>query len=144
MDIYGSKRAELNKAVFDHLKKNFKEYGVIIDSVNFSKIALDEQTEKAIQARVNAQQELEKVKIDKEKAQLEADKKKIEAEGVAEVTRIGAEAESNANKLKQSTVTDTIVRYEAVKKWNGVESQIMGGGVQPIVDLRGANTESKK
>lgn len=119
LDIYGSKRAELNKAVFDHVKKNFAEYGVVIDSVNFSRIGLDDQTEKAIQARINAQQELEKSKIEKQKAEIDAQKAIVEANGKAEVTRVGAEAEAKANQLKQSTLNDTIVKYEAVKKWDG-------------------------
>lgn len=141
MDIYGSKRADLNTAVLDHARVNFAQYGIIIDSVNFSRIEPDAQTEQAIQSRINAEQELEKAKIDKEKAEIEAQKKKVEAEGTAEATRIGAEAEANANKLKQSTLNDTIVKYETVKKWNGSMPNVMGGNINPIIDMNGLTSE---
>ncbi len=64
LDIYGAKRTELNTLVFQHVKDEFAPYGIIIESVNLSRIGLDEATARAIQARVNAQQELEKQKIE--------------------------------------------------------------------------------
>lgn len=136
IDIYGSKRAELNRAVLEHTKKNFQPYGIVIDSVNFSRISLDEQTAKAIQNRINAQQDLETAKVAKQKAEVEAQKAIVEANGKAEVTRIGAEAEANANKLKQTTLNDIIVSYEAVKKWNGSLPQVSGSSSN-ILDISG-------
>lgn len=126
LDIYGEKRTDLNKTLYDYSKKNFQEYGIIVDSVNFSRIDVDAQTSKAIQDRINAQQQLEKQKIELETSKIQVEKSKIEAQGKAEVTRINAEAEAKANKLKQSTLNDTIVKYEAVKRWNGTMPSVMG------------------
>lgn len=134
LDIYGSKRAELNRAVYEHVKKNFEEYGIVIDSVNFSRIGLDEQTAGAIQAIVNAQQELKKVEIDKQKAQLEAERSVIEAEGKAKVTAINAQAQSDANAKMQATLTDNLVQLEAIKKWDGKLPTVTGGST-PMVNI---------
>lgn len=64
IDIYGERRSDLNTEVLKHVQKKFDEYGIIINSVNFSRIELDGETEKAIQARINKQQELETAKIE--------------------------------------------------------------------------------
>lgn len=134
LDIYGSRRADLNKALYDHLTNKFSEYGIVIDSINFSRIGLDEQTAQAIQNIVTAQQELEKVKVEKDKSELEAQKAKIEAEGKAEVTRINAEAEANANKLLQQSLTDNIVKSQMIDKWNG-SLPTVSGGAGTIIDM---------
>jgi regulator of protease activity HflC (stomatin/prohibitin superfamily) len=119
LEVYGEKRADLNKAVFEHVTKNFAEYGIVIDSVNFSRIGIDTATEKAIQDRVNAQQELEKLKIERDKATIEADRKKIEATGNADATVIEAKAKAEANQVMQQSLTDNLVKYEYIKKWDG-------------------------
>ena len=62
--------------VLAHVKEKFYEYGIIIDSVNFSRIELDDETAKAIQERINKQQELETAKIEAQKAEIEAERKK--------------------------------------------------------------------
>lgn len=134
LDIYSSKRGELNTSLYDHLTKKFTEYGIVVDSINFSRIGLDSQTEQAIQDIVNAQQGLEKVRVEKDKAELEAEKAKIEAEGKAEVTRINAEAEANANKLLQQSLTDNIVKSQAIEKWDG-KLPTVSGGATPIIDM---------
>ncbi|EQC1535568.1 prohibitin family protein [Clostridium botulinum] len=134
LDIYGEKRSNLNKELYEYSKKNFEEWGIIIDSVNFTRINVDEQTNKAIQDRVNAQQQLEKQKIELETAKIKAQKDKVDAESKAKVTEIGAKAEADANRLKQSTLNNTIVEYEKVKKWDGKVPQVQGGN--PILDMR--------
>lgn len=137
LDIYGARRADLNTSLYEHLVTNFAEYGIVIDSINFSRIGLDEQTEQAIQDIVNAQQGLEKVRVEKEKAELESEKAKIEAEGRSEVTRINSEAEANANKLLQQSLTDNIVKSQAIEKWDG-KLPTVSGGATPIINMDGA------
>jgi regulator of protease activity HflC (stomatin/prohibitin superfamily) len=134
LEIYGEKRAELNKAVLDHVSKNFAEYGIVIDSVNFSRIGIDDATGKAIQDRVNAQQQLETLKIEKEKAQVEADRKKIEAQGNADATLITAKGQAQANKELQQSLTPELIQSKMIDKWNGTLPSVQGSST-PIIQL---------
>lgn len=143
LDIYSSKRGELNTALYNHLVSKFEEYGIIIDSINFSRIGLDEQTAQTIQDIVTAQQELERVKIEKDKAQLESERAKIEAEGKAEVTRINAEAEAKANEVKQKSLTDNIVKSQYIEKWNG-ELPKVSGNTSTIIDMNDITSENQE
>jgi regulator of protease activity HflC (stomatin/prohibitin superfamily) len=135
MEIYGEKRAELNKAVFEQTRTRFEEYGIIIDSVNFSRIGIDEATEKSIQDRVNSQQALEKSKIEAEKAKIDAEKIKIDAQAKADATLIEAQGQARANEELRKTLTPDVVEYYKAQKWDG-KLPISQGGTS-IMDVRG-------
>lgn len=54
-DIFGDKRTEINAELDSYLKDKFDGYGIIIDTVNFTNISVDDETAAAIQKKVNAQ-----------------------------------------------------------------------------------------
>lgn len=130
IDIYGEKRAELNAKVLEHTKKKFDEYGIIIDSVNFSRIGLDDATAQAIQTRINKQQELETSK-------LEAEKAKIDAE--AKITQ--AEAQAKANQILSQSIDQSILQSKFIDKWDGKTPLVMGsdGNIMDISALMKEN-----
>ena len=146
LEIYGEKRAELNRGVFDHVKEIFAKDGIVIESTNFSRIALDDATAQAIQKRVNSQQDLERQKIEKQKAEIEAqrllvvsksvaERKIIEAKAEAERITTLAGAEAEANRLKLKSITKELIEYEKVNRWNG-QLPTVTGGANPILDMR--------
>lgn len=130
IDIYGEKRAELNGKVLEHTKQKFDEYGIIIDSVNFSRIGLDDATAQAIQTRINKQQELETSK-------LEAEKAKIDAE--AKITQ--AEAQAKANEILSQSIDQSILQSKFIDKWDGKTPLVMGsdGNIMDISALMKEN-----
>lgn len=155
-DVFGDKRQELNEALDVYLKEKFAPYGIVIDTVNFTSITVDAETEAAIQKKVNAQQELELAQIesqtaqvqaekekkvalvqaekDKETAIINAEKAKIKAEGEAEALRIKAEAEAEANREIASSLTPELIDKIKYETWNGELPQVSGGST-PIIDL---------
>lgn len=157
-DVFGDKRQELNEALDEYLKQKFEPYGIIIDTVNFTSISTDDETQAAIQKKVNAQQELElanieaktaKVQADKdkevaliaaeqekEKASIQAEQAKIDAEGKAEAIKIKAEAEAEANRKIAESLTPELIEKQKIDKWNGEVPKIQGGNASTIVDTR--------
>ena len=131
-------------------------YSIGIDTVNFTSISTDDETQAAIQKKVNAQQELELANIeaktakvqadkdkevaliaaeqDKEKAAIEAEQAKITAEGKAEATRIKADAEAEANKKIAESLTPELIEKQKIDKWNGDVPKVQGGNAATIVD----------
>ena len=53
--------AAINSELDVYLKQKFDPYGIIIDTVNFTDISVDDETAAAIQKKVTAQQEMELV-----------------------------------------------------------------------------------
>lgn len=155
-DVFGDKRQELNEALDVYLKTKFEPYGIIIDTVNFTNIATDAETQAAIQKKVTAQQEMELAEIesktakiqaekdkevaliaaqkDKEKAEIEAEKLRIEAEGKAEAQKIAAEAEAEANRKIAQSLTPELIEKIKYEQWNGELPKVQGD-TATIVDI---------
>lgn len=143
-DIFGDKRTQINAELDKYLREKFEPYGIIIDTVNFTDISVDDETAAAIQKKVNAQQELELANIeaqtakvqankDKEVAQIQAEKSIIEANTKAETTRIAAEAEAQANREIASSLTPELIEKIKYERWNGQVPTVTGGSA--IVDI---------
>ena len=150
-DVFGDKRQELNEALDTYLKEKFDRYGIVIDTVNFTNISTDPETQAAIQKKVNAQQELELARIekqtakvqaekDKEVAEVNAEKAKIEAQGKAEAQLIKANAEAEANKKIADSLTDKLIEKSMYDKWNG-ELPYIEGNATPIISINPENAE---
>lgn len=111
MDIYGDKRAELNKAVQEYVYPKFLEYGIIIEGVSFTQIRLDEETTKAIQNKINKQQEVETAKLESEKAIIENERRILQTETMAKEMVIKAQAEAEANKIIAESITEDLIKF---------------------------------
>lgn len=149
-DLFGDKRTEINAELDTYLKAKFDQYGILIDTVNFTKIDVDPETQEAIQRKVNAQQELELAQIEaqtatvqankdkevaliaaeqkNEVARLEAERAKIAAQGNAEATKIKAEAEAEANRVVAASLTEALLEQQKLQSWNGQLPTVTNGG----------------
>ncbi len=153
-DIFGDQRTVINAELDTYLRQKFDQYGIIIDTVNFTNISVDDETAAAIQKKVTAQQELELAGIeaqtakvqaekDKEVAEINAEKAIIEAEARADVVRIAAEAEANANEQIANSLTDALIEKMKYERWNGeLPSTYIGNGdaipvIQPSNEYEG-------
>lgn len=132
--ILGDKRDEINNELDTYLKGKFEKYGIVIDTVNFTRISADKQTMKAIQKKVTAQQELETAQVKAKTAKVNADKDLQVAEINAKKKKVEAEAEAKANKTISDSLTDKLIEQNKINKWDGKMPTVSGG--QSIVDLR--------
>ena len=135
---------EINAELDTYLREKFDQYGIIIDTVNFTDISVDDETAAAIQKKVTAQQELELANIekqtakvqaekDREVAQINAEKAVIEAEAKAETLRIAAEAEADANRKIAASLTNELIEKIKYEQWNGELPTVTGS--TPIISL---------
>lgn len=147
-DIFGDKRTEINAELDTYLRQKFDQYGIIIDTVNFTDISVDEETAAAIQKKVTAQQELElanieaqtaKIQAEKEKqvaeisaeqdkkvAEIEAEKAIIDANAKAEALLISAKAEAEANQRIAGSLTPELIEKLKYEQWNGQLPRVTG------------------
>lgn len=124
-DIFGDKRTEINAELDVYLKDKFEPYGIIIDTVNFTDISVDDETAAAIQEKVTAQQKLELARIEAETALINANKDKEVAEIEAEKKLIAAEAEAEANRKIAQSLDEALIEQQKLEKWNGELPQII-------------------
>lgn len=156
-DIFGDQRTAINAELDIYLKEKFDEYGIVIDTVNFTDISVDDETAQAIQKKVTAQQELELANIeaqtakvqaekdrevaliqaqkDKEAAEIQAETDIIEANASAEVVRIQSEAEAKANAAIAASLTPELIEKIKYEQWDGKVPTVSGGNT--IIGLDG-------
>lgn len=122
-DILGEKRADVNADITNYLSGKFESYGIIISNVSLIDVSVDEQTEKAINDKIKAQQDSEKQAIENQMnidmATAEAEAARIKAQGEADALLIEAEAEAEANAKISESLTDNIIQKEYIEKWDG-------------------------
>lgn len=103
-------------AITDYLADKFADYNISISNVSLSNVEVDEDTKKAIDAKIAAQQNAEtqaiqnQTNIDKAKADAEA--KVTAAQGDADAKVIAAQAEADANAKINSSITDQLIRMK--------------------------------
>lgn len=157
-DIFGDKRTAINAELDSYLRQKFDQYGIIIDTVNFTDISVDAETAAAIQKKVTAQQELELANIEAQTAKVQAEKERevaliqaqkekeaaeiqaetdiIEANAAAEVVRIAAEAEASANRQIAASLTSELIEKIKYEQWNGQTPKVTSSSGN-IIDIGG-------
>lgn len=92
----------------------------------------------AIQQKSIAQQNADKQKIENEAAiaKAEADKQVAitNAEAEAQKTSIAAEAQAEANRKLAESLSDTLIDYQKVQKWDGKLPTVSGGNALVSID----------
>ena len=147
-DILGSERANVNIALSDYLGEKFAPYGITVSNVSLINITVDEETQKAINAKITAQQNAETQAINNQteidKAEAEAKVKLTNAKAEADAAKIKAEAEAEANKKLAASITKELIENNKIDKWNGELPEYMGDDLSLILNNSSAtngNTE---
>ena len=141
-------------ALTEKLAERFKNYGITIDNIALADVRPDEKTSQAIDEKIQAQEALEKSKVDAEKAKVEAnkdreiaeinaEKARIEAQGVAGAKLIQANAEAESNKKIAESLTPQLIelrrveaerqKAESIGNWR---PSVIGGNSMPMIDRR--------
>jgi regulator of protease activity HflC (stomatin/prohibitin superfamily) len=146
-DIFGDKRTAINAELDTYLREKFDQYGIIIDTVNFTDISVDAETAAAIQKKVTAQQELELANIEAQTAKVQAEKDRevalIQAQKDKEAAEIQAEtdiieAEAAANQKIAASLTPALIEKIKYEQWNGVTPKVTSSGGS-IISMDGLN-----
>jgi len=146
-------REKLSAEVLVKMQKDMAEYGINVTAISIENIDFTDQYEAAIEAKQVATQEKQKAQTEQERMTMEAEqsakRKKIEADAAAEVQKINAdaeayaitakaEAEAEANKKLNSSITEQLVKYNQILRWNGQLPTFMGGeSTMPILNFGG-------
>ncbi|VEV88439.1 putative membrane protein [Staphylococcus phage Stab23] len=125
IDAFGVKTGQIKKDTLDSLNDNLEKQGFVIEDIALSSPKADKNTQKAIDERVKANQELERTKVDKQIAEENAKKKEVEAKG-----------EKKANDIRSKSLTDEVLQQQLIEKWDG-KQPIEIGGNGTIVDVTG-------
>lgn len=126
-------RALISDGLIEGLNEKLNGIGLYVTDVNIINFDFSEAFITAIEEKQVAQQKLLKAETEKQTAIKNA-------EANAETIRIKAQAEADANKKLDDSLTADIIEYNKVEKWNGVLPQVTGNGGSMINFTPSSNT----
>ena len=88
IDLYGNKRDEFQSRIYKTIEENFKSRGLELEQFLVSNITLPNRVKAAIEEKINAEQEAQKMLFVLQKERQEAERKRVEAQGIADYQRI--------------------------------------------------------
>lgn len=102
--LYSTKRDEFQTRIHNSIEKEFKKRGLVIENLLIRNITLPASVKQAIEQKINAEQEAQKMQFVLQKEKQEAERKRVEAQGIADYQRIIA-----------TNLTDKQLQYEQIK-----------------------------
>jgi len=144
-EITSAKRDAINKEISSGLESEFAKRHMRLVSFAVREVHLPDSLQKALDAKIQAQQQAEqqkyqlaqaKVKAEQDVAQAtgEANALKAQAEGEASATLTRAKAQAEANKDLAQSLTPELIRYQQIQRWDGKLPVFSGGGATPLID----------
>lgn len=122
----------------ESLDQKYGEDAVFINKVVINDMDFEEAYNTAIQQKSIAQQNADKQKIENEAAiaKAEADKQVAitNAEAEAQKTSIAADAQAEANRKIAESLSDTLIEYQKIQKWDGKLPTVSGGNALVSID----------
>ena len=94
-DLYASKRDDYTRLVKDKLLVAFRDRGIVLENVLLRDILLPEKVRTAIDEKIAAEQESQKMQYVLQRESQEADRKRVEAAGISDAQKIIAGSLTN-------------------------------------------------
>ena len=143
-------REKLSEEVLERMKKDMDQYGINVSTISIENIDFTDSYEAAIEAKQVATQEKQRAKTlqeqqtmeaeqaaarDRIRAQAEADVRKINAEAEAYAISTKAKAEAEANKAINASLTENLINYTKINRWDGKLPVFSGSAATPIMNV---------
>jgi len=128
VSLYSTKRDEFQVRIYKAIEDEFMKRGLLLENLLIRNITLPTSVKNAIESKINAEQEAQKMQFVLQKERQEADRKRVEAQGIADYQSIISES-----------LTDKQLQYEQIKTMKELAASpnakivIMGKGNAPMI-----------
>lgn len=105
-DMHSGSRAEIEVAIRELMMKTTKGRGIIVEAVLLKSIKLPPSLAKAIEDKLEAEQQAQQMEFELQREKQEAERMRIEAQGV-----------SDANKIIAAGLTPEVLQFKTIEAW---------------------------
>lgn len=126
--LYSTKRQEFQSKIFSAIDQSFAKRGLKLEQLLVRNVTLPESVRKAIESKINAEQDAQKMQFVLQKEKQLAERKRIEAQGIADYQRI-----------LSTGLSDKQLQYESILAQKDIALSpntkiiIMGNGKNPVI-----------
>ncbi len=125
-----TERETVGEEAKNTLSNKLNEYGIYIEKFNIVNFDFSEEFNSAIEAKQVAEQNLIKTRTEQEQAivvaEAQAKEKTIKADAEAQAILATAKAQAEANRLIEESLSEIVIKYEQITKWNGELPKVTG------------------
>ena len=104
--LYSTKRDEFQNRIFKTIDEDFRKRGLLLENLLVRNITLPGPVKAAIERKIEAEQEAQKMQFVLQKEKQEAERKRVEAQGISDYQRIISES-----------LTERQLQYEQIKAY---------------------------
>ena len=128
VSLYSTKRDEFQTRIYKSIDEEFTKRGLLLENLLIRNIALPTSVKNAIESKINAEQEAQKMQFVLQKERQEADRKRVEAQGISDYQRIISE-----------NLSDKQLQYEQIKAMKELAASdnakiiVLGKGTVPMI-----------
>ena len=134
-----TKRQEVSDTVKESLDSRLSEYGIYIEKFNIVNFDFSDEFNSAIESKQVAEQNLLKTQTEQRQteviAETSAKNKRVTAQAEADAMLAKAQAQADANKLLEESLSDKVIAYEQIQKWDGVMPKVTGSESGMLIDI---------
>jgi prohibitin 2 len=130
-----TKRPEVKQAITDYVTTVLNKSNVMVIDLNIVNFEFADQYQAAIEAKQVAEQKALAATNDLRRIEVEAKQGEAIATGVANSTLIQARAEAERQELLRNTITEELLQWQAIQKWDGHMPLVAGDGSGAFVDV---------
>ncbi|MFC4209704.1 prohibitin family protein [Pedobacter lithocola] len=126
--LYSTKRQEFQSKIFAAIDQSFTKRGLKLEQLLVRNVTLPESVRKAIESKINAEQDAQKMQFVLQKEKQLAERKRIEAQGIADY-----------QKILSTGLSDKQLQYESILAQKDIALSpntkiiIMGNGKNPVI-----------
>ncbi|MFN8674039.1 MAG: prohibitin family protein [Candidatus Sericytochromatia bacterium] len=143
-DFLGKNKADAVQKIEEDLKIRLSQYGFEVKQFTINWIRPPQAVIEAISQKNIMEQEALKAQNELVKFQYEAQQKAEKAKGKAKAILIEAEAQAKANKILSNSISETLVKYKSIEKWDGLLPTVStgkGNNTSTMLNLKLPNRE---
>jgi regulator of protease activity HflC (stomatin/prohibitin superfamily) len=132
-----TQRQTVSEQIKAMLAERLEPYGIIVNQVNVVNFDFSSEFNRAIEAKVTAEQEALRAEKELEKVKFEAQQAKAKAEGEANAVLEKAKAAAESLKMRLEYAKPEVIMLDAVQKWDGkLPTHIFGQVPMPVFDVQ--------
>jgi regulator of protease activity HflC (stomatin/prohibitin superfamily) len=128
-DLHTSERHKIERAIADEMTRILGDRGLVVENVLLKSIKLPPGLTKAIEEKLAAEQQAQRMEFVLKQEQLEAERKRIEAEGI-----------NAAQKILSQSLNENLLKYKAIEAFRelsvspNAKTIILNGNAPYIID----------
>lgn len=134
-DLYSGKESFLED-VERHVRDDFQPLGIELSRIYLiGRFHFPQNVITALNSKIEANQRAQQRENELREAEAEAKKQIAKAEGQARCSVVKAESESKANYLLSQSITQELIQWQAVQKWDGKLPTVTSSAI-PFIQMK--------